>query len=90
MSIEDDLKRFSVENFYVTDPSSLKANSSLIEGGYIELTRTPELIVFLEAECGIPIADTENTPENLGMMGRIARFVGGGRPAANRGKGATA
>lgn len=81
MSVQDRVKRFIVENFYVTDPAEIGDETSLITGGYVDSTGMLEVISFLEAEYGISIADTEMTPENLETIGRISRFVAQKQPA---------
>jgi len=81
MTIEQRVRQFIVENFYVTEAAALEAETSLIEGGLVDSTGMLELIAFLETEYGLRIADTETTPENLGTIGRIAAFVASKRPA---------
>jgi len=81
MTIEQRVRQFIVENFYVPEAAVLGADASLIDGGFVDSTGMLELIAFLEAEYGLRIADTETTPENLGTIGRIAAFVGSKRSA---------
>ena len=75
MSVQERVKQFIVENFYVTDPAEIGEDTSLINGGYVDSTGMLEVIAFLENEYGIPVTDTETTPENLETIDRIARFV---------------
>jgi acyl carrier protein len=75
MNVQQRVKQFIVENFYVSDPSELADGASLIQGGWVDSTGMLELITFLEEEYGIRIADTEMTPENLDAIERIAAFV---------------
>ena len=76
MTTEQRIRQFIVENFYVSDPSELADDTSLITSGYVDSTGMLEVIAFLEAEFGIRIADDEATPENLDSVARIAAFVG--------------
>ena len=88
MTVQQRVKQFIVENFYVTDPSELADDASLIQGGWVDSTGMLELISFLEQEYGIRIGDTEMNPENLDGIARIAAFVGRKRapaPAASGG-----
>lgn len=76
MTIQERVKQFIVENFYVSEPSELKEDTSLIVSGYVDSTGMLEVIGFLESEYGIRISDQESTPENLESIGRIASFIG--------------
>jgi acyl carrier protein len=75
------VRRFIVENFYVSDPATLEDHTSLITGGFVDSTGLLEVIAFLESEYGIRILDEETIPENLETIGRIAVFVARKRQA---------
>lgn len=75
MSVEEHVKRFIVENFYVSDPAELTPETSLIASGYVDSTGMLELMSFVEGEYGIRIEEDEATPENLESLARIAAFV---------------
>lgn len=75
MDVQARVKQFIVENFYVSDPAELAAETSLITGGYVDSTGMLEVITFLEGEFGIRIKDQEMVPENLESIGQIAAFV---------------
>jgi acyl carrier protein len=81
MDVQDRVKRFIVENFYVSDPDELTADTSLITG-YVDSTGMLEVIAFLEETFAIRIADREMVPENLETIGRIGAFVARKRAAA--------
>jgi acyl carrier protein len=81
MNVKQRVKQFIVENFYVSNPSELADDASLIQGGWIDSTGMLEMITFIEQEYGIRIVDTEMTPENLDSIDRIATFVAAKRPA---------
>jgi acyl carrier protein len=81
MSVQEQVKAFIVENFYVSDPSELAEDTLLVSSGYVDSTGMLEIIAFLEAEYAIQITDEETTPENLESIGRIAVFVGRKRQA---------
>lgn len=76
MKVEERVKQFIVENFYVSDPAQLQPETSLINGGYVDSTGMLELIDFLESEYGMHIEDKEMIPENLETIARIGAFVG--------------
>jgi acyl carrier protein len=75
MNVKQRVRQFIVENFYVSNPSELADDASLIQGGWIDSTGMLEMIAFIEAEYEIGIVDTEATPGNLDSIERIAAFV---------------
>ena len=75
MSVQDRVKRFIVENFFVSAPDSIGEETSLVAEGIVDSTGMLEVIAFLESEFGIRVADAETTPENLETIARIAAFV---------------
>ena len=76
MTIQERVRKFIVENFYVSEPGELLEDTSLIGAGLVDSTGMLEVIGFLEAEYGIRVDDRETTPENLETIGRIAAFIG--------------
>lgn len=79
--VQQRVKQFVVENFYVSDPSEIGDDTSLIATGLVDSTGMLEVIAFLEGEYGIRIRDQEMAPENLETIGRIAAFVARKRAA---------
>ena len=75
MEIQQRVKQFIIENFYVSDAAALTDDASLISTGVVDSTGMLEVITFLESEYGVTIEDKEMTPENLETIGRIAKFV---------------
>ena len=75
MTIQQRVKQFIVENFYVSDPSQISDDTLLVTTGVIDSTGMLEMIAFLEESFGIAIADHEMTPENLESIERMAAFV---------------
>lgn len=76
MTIQERVKKFIVENFYVSEPGELLEDTSLIGAGLVDSTGMLEVIGFLESEYGIRVDDRETTPENLETISRIAAFIG--------------
>jgi acyl carrier protein len=64
-----------LEYFYVSDPTELTDDLSLIESGVVDSTGMMGVILFLESEYGIRVEDRETVPENLETIARIAAFV---------------
>lgn len=85
MDVQERVKRFIVDNFYVSDPAQLATDTSLITGGYVDSTGMLEVITFLESEFGIRIQDQEMVPDNLETIGQIASFVARKRLAIRAG-----
>ncbi len=82
MDIQQRVRQFIGENFYVNDAAALAGDASLIAAGVIDSTGMLEVITFLESEYGISIDDTEMTPDNLETIDRIASFVSKKQSAA--------
>jgi acyl carrier protein len=75
MTIQQRVRQFIMENFYVSDPADLADDSLLVTSGIVDSTGMLELIAFVESEFDVRIGDAEMTPENLESIGRIAAFV---------------
>jgi acyl carrier protein len=75
MSVQNRVRQFIIENFYVSDPTQLADDTSLITDGYVDSTGMLELITFLEQEYGLRVQDQEMIPENMETIGRITAFV---------------
>ena len=82
MTIQDVVRQFVVENFYVSDSGELTDEASLIESGIVDSTGILEVILFVESEFGILVEDHEAIPENLESISQIAAFVARKRQAA--------
>ena len=74
-AIEQRVRQFIGENYYVDDALQMASAGSLIGAGVIDSTGVLELVEFLESEYGIAIAEEEVTPENLDTIERIASFI---------------
>jgi acyl carrier protein len=74
-SHRDRVRRFIVENFYVSDPSEVGDDVSLINTGLVDSTGMLEVIAFLESEFRIRVEESETIPANLETVGRIADYV---------------
>jgi acyl carrier protein len=73
--VQQRVKRFVMENFFVSDPSEIGDDSSLIATGLVDSTGMLEVITFLESEFGVRVRDQEMVPNNLETISRIAAFV---------------
>lgn len=75
MTIEERVRAFILESFYVSDPEELTDDVSLIDTGYVDSTGMMDIILYLEGEYAIAIADHETIPQNLDSIAKIAAFV---------------
>lgn len=75
MSIEDQIRTHIAENFLFGDASQLGVNDSFLDKGIIDSTGILEIVLFLEEQFGIKVADHEMLPENLDSIANIVRFV---------------
>ncbi len=82
MSVNERLRAFLLQNFYINDPGELTDDTLLVTSGLVDSTGMLEVINFLESEFGIQIRDQETTPENLESISRMAAFVERKRAAA--------
>ena len=82
MTIQERVKRFILEYFYVSDPEELTEDVSLLDSGYVDSTGMMEIILFLEREYAIHIEDHETIPDNLESITQIAAFVARKQPTA--------
>jgi acyl carrier protein len=82
VTIAENVRRYILENFYVSDPEELSDEVSLLDSGYVDSTGMMEIILFLEREYGIHIEDHETIPQNLESISRIAAFIARKQPAA--------
>ena len=82
-SLHDTIRRFILENYLFTDDvAQLGLDDSLLGRGIVDSTGMLEIILFIEEQLGVKVADTEMIPENLDSVNRIAAFVTSKRKAA--------
>lgn len=75
MDIQQQIRAFIVDNFYVPETSELGDDTSLIETGIVDSTGVLEVVAFLEREFGISISDRDIVPANLDTIARMTAFV---------------
>ena len=79
MTSAERIRRFIEETFIV---DGFADDDSFLRTGVIDSTGMMELVLFLEREFAIKIADTELLPRNLDSIARAAAFVERKRVAA--------
>jgi acyl carrier protein len=85
MTVQERVRGFVLEYFYVSDPAELTDEISLIDTGFVDSTGMMEIILFIEGEYAIHVEDHETIPENLETIARIATFVARKQAAAAAG-----
>jgi acyl carrier protein len=74
-TIEDELRRFIVDNFLYGREEAFSDDASFLEMGMIDSTGILELVTFLEKTYHITLDDTDLVPANLDSISRLAVFV---------------
>jgi acyl carrier protein len=69
------VRRFIVENFFVSETTVLTDDTSLLDEGIVDSTGVLEVTAFLEEAFGVTIDDAEIIPANLDTIANIAGFV---------------
>ncbi len=74
--MKDRIRQFIIDNFlYGSPPPGFDDGASLLDTGVIDSTGVMELVLFIEEEFGVQVADEEVVPENLDSVVRICGFV---------------
>jgi acyl carrier protein len=75
VTVQERVRGFILEYFFISDPDELTDEVSLLDSGYVDSTGMMEIILFLEGEYAIHIEDHETIPDNLESIAQIAAFV---------------
>ena len=75
MSVEGKIREYIADNFLFGDTAQLNATDSFLDRGIIDSTGILEIVLFLEEEFGIKVADHEMLPENLDSIANIVSYV---------------
>jgi acyl carrier protein len=75
MSVESKIRGYIAENFLFGNADQLSVDDSFLDKGIIDSTGILEIIMFLEEEFGVKVADNEMLPENLDSIGNLVRFI---------------
>jgi acyl carrier protein len=74
--VEQEVRQFISDNFFfVREVAELDGGESLTKSGLIDSTGIVELIVFLETNFGVEVAEEETVPDNMDTIDRIVRYV---------------
>ena len=72
LSVASDVRRFIAETFFVDEFAD---DASFLEQAIIDSTGMLELVLFVETNFGVKVADDELLPENLDSLERVVAFV---------------
>ena len=75
MDVKMLLKDFFKNNFMVELDGSFGDEDSFLENGIIDSTGVLELVMFLEENFNIKVADEELLPENLDSFNNIYKYL---------------
>ena len=76
MSSAEKLRKYVLETYlFTTDDSALANNDSFLDRGIIDSTGILELVMYLEEEFGLTVADEELLPENLDSINNLVKFI---------------
>ncbi len=76
MDIKASVRNYVLQNFLFTDDTSkLDDAESFIDKGIIDSTGILELIMFVETEFQMQVADVDMTMENFDSVDQIAKFI---------------
>ena len=83
MSQLEQIRSFILENFLLTaEPNALADDTSLSDAGIIDSAGMLEIVMYLEQEWGIEVADEEMLRENFDSVAGIAAFLSRKRAAS--------
>ena len=76
MPTEEKLRKYILETYLFTnDDSALANDDSFLDKGIIDSTGILELVMYLEEEFGLAVADEELLPDNLDSINNLVKFV---------------
>lgn len=79
----DTLRKFILEDYLFTDDQdALQDDTSFLDEGILDSMGILEIIVFLEEEFGVAVANDEMIPANLDSIANLLAFVERKRKAA--------
>jgi acyl carrier protein len=79
----DMLRKFILEDYLFTDDQdALRDDMSFLEEGILDSMGILEIIVFLEEEFGVAVANDEMIPANLDSIANLLGFIERKRKAA--------
>ncbi len=75
MNVEEEIRRYIVEDILFGDDDKLQQDTSFQEHGILDSMGFLSLITFVEEKFEIKIKDDELIPENFDSLQKISRFL---------------
>jgi len=75
MKVEQEIRRYIIDNILFEDADNLDENIPFVESGILDSLGFLELITFIEAKFAIKIPDSELTPDNFATLQKMSSFV---------------
>jgi acyl carrier protein len=75
VKVSDRINKFLADRFLFDESAVIDPAQSLMNAGILDSTGAMELVLFLEDEFKIRVADSELVPENLDSIRQIAAYV---------------
>lgn len=73
--LEHRIRGFIAERFLFDKDAEIAADQPLLASGVLDSTGAMELVLFIEEEFEVVVADDELVPDNLDSIARIEAFV---------------
>jgi len=74
-TVRTQLRAFLNEAFLIDDDFVFEDDTSLFDSGIVDSTGVLELVLFLEENFGVAIADDEIVPEYFDSIDRLCQFL---------------
>ena len=75
MQLENQLRRFVIDNFLYGREETFSNHDSFLEMGLIDSTGMLELVGSLEKKYGIQVEDADLVPDNLDSIFQLTQFI---------------
>jgi|SRR5579859_5136122 len=75
MNMENQIRRFILQNLYFTEDTSLSDDASFLETGVVDSMGVMELVAFVQSEFGVTVEPQEVVVENFDSVSKLANFV---------------
>lgn len=69
------VRRFLADRFLFDETAAIDPGGSLIQAGILDSTGAMELVLYLEDEFKIKVADSDLVPDNLDSINRIVAYI---------------
>ncbi len=76
MDIKEKIRQYLAENFMFSDDGfKLDDDASFLEEEVVDSTGVMELVLFVEDNFGVAVADEEIVPDNFDSVNQLAAYI---------------